>query len=246
MTATRVSWRTAPTVAVGITATATAAAFLCCRPARSVDRGAVDRVTRGWAAAFLRAAGAHVTVRGTQHIERGQAYLVVCNHQSSMDAMALLHALPLSLRFLAKTEMFRTPVLGHAMRAAGMVEVDRKSPDLRQINESAGRCLRAGQSLLVFPEGTTSGNGKIDDFKSGAFALAIANQVPVLPVTIDGTRHIWRPGRKAIHSGRVRVLIGRPVPVAGLSRRDTRGLRDLVRDTVITAHRDLTASGARS
>src|SRR6516165_2622162 len=107
MTATRVSWRTAPTVAVGITATATAAAFLCCRPARSVDRRAVDRATRGWAAAWLRAAGAHVTVLGAENIERGQAYLVVCNHQSNLDSMALLRALPLSLRFLAKTEMFR-------------------------------------------------------------------------------------------------------------------------------------------
>jgi 1-acyl-sn-glycerol-3-phosphate acyltransferase len=231
---------------VGAIATAAVAISLCCRPARRGDPGVIDRVTRRWASAWLRLAGARLTVQGAENIEPGQAYLVVCNHQSYLDSMALLRALPLSLRFLAKAEMFQTPVLGQAMRAAGMVEVNRESPDLRQIDDAAARCLTAGQSLLVYPEGTTSADGTIDAFKNGAFVLAITNQVPVLPVAIEGTGRIWPPGRAVIHAGRVRILIGRPVPVAGLSFHDARQLRDRVRHAVITAHRDLAAYGARS
>jgi 1-acyl-sn-glycerol-3-phosphate acyltransferase len=233
-------------MAAGMAVTVAAAISLCCRPARRDDPGVVDRVTRRWASAWLRAAGARLTVEGAENIEAGRAYLVVCNHQSNLDSMALLRALPVSLRFLAKTEVFKIPVLGQAMRATGMVEVDRQSPDLRQIDDAAARCLKDGQSLLVYPEGTTSADGTIGGFKDGAFVLAIANQVPLLPVAIEGTGRVWPPGRAVIHAGRVRVLIRQPVPVAGLASEDARQLRDRVRDVMIAAHRDLATSGARS
>jgi 1-acyl-sn-glycerol-3-phosphate acyltransferase len=226
-------------MATGVIATLAAAAFLRSRPARGGDPGTVDRMLRLWASAWLRAAGARVTVQGVENIEPGKAYLVVCNHQSNLDSMALLQALPLPLRILAKAEMFRIRVLGAAMRAAGMVEVDRRSPDFRQIDDDAARTLSAGQSLLVYPEGTTSADATIGDFKDGAFILAIANQVPVLPVALEGTARIWPPGGLAVHRGQVRVSICRPVPVTGLASPDARQLRDRLQQAVIAAHRDL-------
>jgi 1-acyl-sn-glycerol-3-phosphate acyltransferase len=228
-------------LAAGGAATLAAAVSLCCRPARRTSTAAVDRTVRRWASAWLRAAGARVTIQGAENIDRTLAYTVVCNHQSNIDSMALLATLPLSLRFLAKTEMFRTPVLGQVMRAAGMIEVDRAAPDARQIEEAAARCVKAGQSLGIFPEGTTSVDGRVRGFKNGAFVLAIANQTPVLPVAIEGTGRVWPAGRTAIRAGRVRVAVGQPVPVAGLNRDDARELRDRVRDAVVLAHHDLAA-----
>ena len=122
------------------------------------------------------------------------AYVVVSNHQSNLDPMVHLQALPLSLRVLAKREMFQILLLGPAMRTAGMIEVDRDSPDFRRIDQAAARSLAAGHSLLVYPEGTTSPDGTIGDFKDGAFIIAVTSQVPIVPVTIHGT---CRTGRRA-------------------------------------------------
>lgn len=228
-------------MAAGVVATLAAAAIVWFRS----DAAVIDRVTRWWAAAWLRAAGARLSVQGLENVEPGRSYVVVSNHESNLDSMAYLQALPLSLRFLAKREMFRAPVLGWVMRATGMVEVDRSAPDLYQIDDAAARCLRAGQSLLVYPEGTTSADGMIGGFKDGAFVLAIRNQVPILPVTIHGTGRVWPAGRAVIHSGEVHILIGRPVPVTGLTHRDARHLRDQVRHSLLAAHHDLAASGAQ-
>jgi 1-acyl-sn-glycerol-3-phosphate acyltransferase len=120
--------------------------------------------------------------------------VVVCNHQSDLDPMVHLRTLPLSLRVLAMRELFRIPLFGAAMRTIGMIEVDRASPDFGQIDRTATRDLVAGHSLLAFPEGRISPDGTIDAFKDGAFVIAVASQVPVVPVAIDGTRRIWPPG----------------------------------------------------
>jgi 1-acyl-sn-glycerol-3-phosphate acyltransferase len=108
--------------------------------------------------------------------------VVVSNHQSNLDPIVHLATLPLSLRVLAKREMFRIWLLGPAMRTIGMIEVDRDSPDFRRIDLAAARDLAAGHSLLAYPEGTTSADGTIGEFKDGAFVIAVASQVPVLPV----------------------------------------------------------------
>jgi 1-acyl-sn-glycerol-3-phosphate acyltransferase len=130
-------------------------------------------------------------------------------------------------------------LLGPAMRTAGMIEVDRDSPDFRQIDDAAARSLTAGHSLLVYPEGTASPDGMIGEFKDGAFIIAITNQAPILPVAIHGTCRIWQPGRRAIHSGDVRVVVGRPLQTSHLTHHDIAGLRNQARDVIRSAHRDL-------
>jgi 1-acyl-sn-glycerol-3-phosphate acyltransferase len=96
----------------------------------------------------------------------------------------------LSLRVMAMGELFRIPLFGLAMRTIGMIEVDRDSPDFRQIDQAAARDLEAGHSLLAHPEGRISPDGAVGKFKDGAFIIAVANQVPVVPVAIHGTRLI--------------------------------------------------------
>jgi 1-acyl-sn-glycerol-3-phosphate acyltransferase len=191
---------------------------------------------------WLRAAGARVVVHGLEHVDPAATYVVVSNHQSSLDPLVHLRVLPLSLRALAMGELFQIPVLGRAMRTVGMIEVDRDCPDVGQIDAAAARSLAAGHSLLVFPEGRISPDGTIGEFKEGAFIIAVANQMPVLPVAIHGTRRIWRPGRRAIHSGQVRVTVGRPLPASQQAGHDAARLCDQAREAICSAHRDLVAA----
>jgi len=234
-----VSWRTVPALAAGVLATLAGALLVWCLGPRRADSAATDRVVRWWAAVLLHAAGARVVVHGLEHVEPGTTYVVVSNHQSNLDPVVHLRALPLSLRVLAMRELFRILLLGRAMRAVGIIEVDRESPDFRQIDDAAARSLAAGHSLLVYPEGRVSPDGTIGEFKDGAFIIAVTNQVPVLPVAIHGTRRIWPPGGLAVHGGEVRIAVGRPLKTSGLTHLDIAGLRDQAWDAIRSAHRDL-------
>ena len=233
------AWRTVPTLAAGALATLASALLVLCRGPARADSAVTDRVVRWCAAVWLRAAGARVVVDGLEHVQPAATYVVVSNHQSDLDPMAQLRALPLSLRALAMRELFRIPLFGRAMRTIGMIEVDRDSPDFRQIDDAAARDLAAGHSLLVYPEGRASPDGTIGEFKDGAFIIAVTNQVPVLPAAIYGTCRIWQPGRRAIRSGEVRIVIGRPLQTSHLTHHDIAGLRDQARDVIWSAYRDL-------
>ena len=188
-------------MATGVLATLAGALLVWCLGPGRADSAVTDRVVRWWAAVLLRATGARVVVQGLEHVEPATTYVVVSNHQSNLDPVAVLRALPLSLRILAMRELFRILLLGRAMRAVGMIEVDRKSPDFRQIDDAAARSLAAGHSLLVYPEGRVSPDGTIGEFKDGAFIVAVANQVPAgrhpwqLPdLAARGTGNPWRRG----------------------------------------------------
>lgn len=178
-------------------------------------------------------------VDGLEYVDPTATYVVVSNHESCLDPIVYLRVLPLSLRALATRELFQILVLGRVMRAVGMIEVNRESPDYGQIDDAAARSLAAGHSMLVYPEGRISPDGMIGAFKDGAFIVAVANQVPVLPVAIRGTRRIWPPGRHAIHSGQVRVAVGTPLSTSQLTHQDVAGLRDQARDAIRSAHSDL-------
>jgi 1-acyl-sn-glycerol-3-phosphate acyltransferase len=237
-----VSWRTVPTFVTGVPATMAVAVLVWCRGPGRADTAATDRMMRWWAAVWLRAAGARVAVGGSKYLTSAAPCMVVSNHQSSLDPIVQLRVLPVSLRVLAMRELFRIPLFGPAMRTIGMIEVDRESPDFCRIDQLAARDLAAGHSLLAYPEGRISPDGVIGEFKDGAFIIAVANQVPVVPVAIHGTCWIWPPGRKAIRGGQVRIVAGSPLQTGGLTQRDVAGLREHAREVICTAHRDLAAA----
>ena len=242
-----VSWRTVPAFAAGVLATLAAALLVRCRGPGRADSAVTDRIMRWWAAAWLRAAGARVAIDGLEHLRAAAPCVVVSNHQSNLDPIVHLRAMPLSLRVLAKRDLFRIWLFGPALRMIGMIEVDRASPDFRQIDQAAARDLAAGHSLLAYPEGTTSPDGTIGEFKDGAFIIAIASQVPIVPAAIHGTRRIWPPGRAAIHAGQVRVAAASPLQTTGLTRHDVARLREQARDAICSAYRELvTAMSAGS
>lgn len=221
--------RTVPTMLTGLLGTLFASVLLRGLARGGSDSPLVERILRFWGRSWLIPAGARVRVEGREHIQPGQSYVVVSNHQSNLDAMVHLAALGLPLRIMAKRELFALPILGPALRAIGMVEVDRAGPDIVAIDSAARDVVASGRSLLVYPEGTTSSDGTIRRFKSGAFSIAIGQGVPVLPVVLHGTRSIWAPGGIAIRGGPVRVVITEPITTGDLTRGDVAGLCDDVR-----------------
>ncbi len=218
------------------------AVIVICRGAGRRDSAGTDRLLRWWAGGCLRAAGARVVIDGLDRLEGPGGLglgpcIVVANHQSGLDPVTQIKALPLSLRILAMRELFQMAVLGRAMRIAGMIEVDRESPSLRAIVKGVSEALAAGHSLLIFPEGKISKDGSVGEFKDGAFLMAVMNKVPVLPVAISGTSRIWPAEGRAMRSGTVHVTVGPPLPTSELTRRDVPALREQAREFITSAHR---------
>lgn len=189
----------------------------------------MDRIASHWGRVFCWMAGVRLTVRGLEHIQPGVSYVVVSNHLSNFDTMSHLAGLPLPIRFLAKAELFRIPVFGAALRAVGMVRVDRGGGRAEHgaINRETARAVELGRSLMIYPEGTRPRDGRMKKFKKGAFTIARNLQVPVLPTAIVGSREVWSPGRKLIRPGPIRVTVMAPRPTAGLEKAE---LNQLVKE----------------
>jgi len=178
------------------TAASSVAAILADRMLPGGNRA--ERVMGWWGRAFVRLGGWKLRVEGIQNLPSGGAVLVA-NHQSVVDIPMLLSAFPRPVRFLAKRELGDIPMFGKAMAAAGNLFVDRDDPrDAVRMLREAGARLRDGRLVVVFPEGTRSGDASIGEFRPGAFYLAQKSGAPVVPVYLDG-------GYRAIPKGGFRV-----------------------------------------
>ena len=194
----------------------------------------VTPAMRLWARLFLLTTATRVTVEGLERLDPRASYVFTGNHISNIDIPAMVGRLPVSVRFLAKKELFAVPVLGRAMRAIHIVETDRKAGPMahKEINEQVSRVIAEGLSLVIYPEGTRSRNAELMPFKKGAFRIAIDNGMPVVPVTISGSDRVWKPGSKLIRGGRVRLVIHEPIATTGMTQPDIGDLRDRVRAVV--------------
>jgi 1-acyl-sn-glycerol-3-phosphate acyltransferase len=149
-----------------------------------------------------------VTVSGRENVDPGQSYVVVSNHQSQYDIFVLYGWLGVDFRWIMKQELRRAPVLGVACERAGHIFIDRSNrrAAARSLEEAKDK-ITGGTSVLFFPEGTRSRTGELGVFKRGAFQIAADLGLPVLPVTIRGTREILPPGTLDLFPGRVRLII---------------------------------------
>ncbi len=174
-----------------------------------------------WAPGILLIGLVRLRVEGRERLPLSQPCFFAANHQSLADVPALFTALPVPLLFLAKRELGRIPFLGSYMEAMGMVYVDRhdRGKAVRTVSLAAQR-LREGLSILSFPEGTRSPDGRVRPFKTAAFAAALEAGVPVVPVALTGTGRILPRDAFRARPGTVRLVIGEPIPTAGLTRDD--------------------------
>jgi 1-acyl-sn-glycerol-3-phosphate acyltransferase len=169
--------------------------------------------------------------------DRG-AYVVVANHQSFLDIF-LLSNIPHEMKWVAKRELFRIPWVGWSFYLSGDIPIDRgDAASASKALARAKRYLQRGMSVMIFPEGTRSRDGRLLPFKVGAFRLAIDAGVPVLPIAVSGTGQGMPKGSPWVRPSRLTVRILDPVPAAGLSDRDLRCLCDEVRRRIQCALRE--------
>jgi len=147
-----------------------------------------------WSQGCLFAAGVRLIVEGAEHLPGDRPLIFMGNHQSYFDIPVLFQATPLPFTWLAKEELFRIPVFGHSIRAAGYIPIKRGNgrDSLKSLNRAA-ELVKAGRSVAIFPEGTFTGDGKLLPFKRGGFILAEMSGVPIAPFSISGAIKINPP-----------------------------------------------------
>jgi len=179
--------------------------------------GVYDREPRDWARRLISATGLPVSVDGLERLEAGRPYVFAANHASFVDIWILLASLPGSLRFIAKRELYAIPLFGRGLRATGQIPVDRRDLDAATHSyENAAEIIRGGRSVIIFVEGTRSRDGRLGEFKKGAFVLAIAAGVPLVPVYLGGTHWVLPPGSLCLRVRPVALIVGDPIPTEGL------------------------------
>jgi len=194
-----------------------------------------------WGPSILKLAGARLEVDPQPPLPDGPL-IFASNHESALDIVALLARLPRAFRFVAKQELFDLPVFGWYMRIGGHVAVDRSHHGKAVASlRHAGQIVRSGTSLLVFPEGTRSKDGRIQPFKKGPFVLAVEAGVPVIPVAISGAGRITPKAVIAVYPGTIRIALGEPVDPAAFP--DKTALLTEVRRRVIALHRRIGGLG---
>jgi 1-acyl-sn-glycerol-3-phosphate acyltransferase len=201
------------------------------------------RFARGWARSILVVAGISVRALHAEKAQPGRSVVVVANHESFCDILVLLATLPIQVRFLAKRSVFRVPVLGWSIAAAGFVPVDRgdRSRGAATV-EAALQRLKGGRSLVIFPEETRTRDGSLLPFKRGAAHIALKSGLPVLPIGIAGSFRVLPRSSWEIRPGPVVVSVGDARDVAGRSLRERDALTNEVRDTIATLREEARAA----
>ena len=194
----------------------------------------IHRVARNWARALLRLAGVQVHVIGPENVRTDRPQIFMANHQSDFDILIVLAYIPGQFRWIAKKELFKIPVFGKAMRNAGYIEIDRQNHEkaLKSLDEAAQK-IREGKSVVTFPEGTRSRDGKIRPFKQGMFHLAIQAGVPIVPISIIGAHEIMPKRTLKFKPGRITMVIDRPVDVSGYTLETRSELIEKIRHIIV-------------
>lgn len=185
-----------------------------------------DEAPRIWSAGILKVAGVRVELEGADHIDPDRPQIVVANHASWFDVFALSAHFPGSYHYVAKKELARIPVFGRSWIACGHIAIDRShhGSAVASLDRAAEKIRNENATIIMFPEGTRSPTGELQRFKKGAFVLALKAGVPVVPLAIRGSHQVMPKGQWLVRPGRIRIRIGRPIPVEGLEMSDRHAL----------------------
>lgn len=193
---------------------------------------------RLWSWLILKTSGIRVRVEGLENVHPRETAIFCANHQSAMDIPILFVNLPVQFRFLAKRSLFKLPFLGWHLRRSGHIPVDRDQPRkaLKSLDQAAER-IRGGCPVILFPEGTRSRDGQIKPFKAGSFYLAIRAGVPVVPITLNGTRHVHKPDTYHVRPGQTEMIVHQPILTSDLTLDDVEALSERVRNQILSRFR---------
>jgi 1-acyl-sn-glycerol-3-phosphate acyltransferase len=184
---------------------------------------------------FVRAAGVKIRIQGRERIPPGVC-LFVANHTSTADAPAVVGAIPRRVAIIAKESLFKWPIAGQAFTLARFVPVNRAvhGSAIASVDQ-ATEALRAGQSFLIYPEGTRSPDGRLQEFKKGAVVMAIKAGVPIVPMVCSGAQRIMEKRRLVIHPGEINVEFLEPIHASKYSFEERDVLNERVHDAMAAA-----------
>lgn len=192
-----------------------------------------DLIFHLWAKLFLRCLKVTYAITGQENLDPKRNYVICSNHRSHMDGPLLVASLWPGFSYVMKKSLALIPFWGWALWAMGNIPIVRHDPkDSRRGMSAAAKKIRSGRNILIFPEGTRSPTGEMLPFKKGAAVLAIEAQVPVLPVSISGTRDILPKKSLKPRPGHAKIVIGKPIETAGMTYDDRNRLNDLIREEI--------------
>ena len=165
----------------------------------------------GWVG--LKFVGIKLIVKGIEKIDLNKSYIVVSNHPSTLDIFTHITALPVSIRFLTKTELFRIPVFGRVLKVLGLPRIDRKnaSANFEKINDSILKVINDQNSIMIFPEGKRSNQKDLLPFKKGAAYISKDFQLPIIPVVTHNAHNLMKKGEVWLRSGEITIEILNPI-----------------------------------
>lgn len=200
---------------------------------------------RVWSPVLVWISGSKLIVEGQENVDPRRPTIYASNHQSSLDIPIMFMAIPANVRFVAKHQLRYVPMLGWYLWLAGHIFVDRarRASAIASL-DAASEKIRSGTSIIVYPEGTRSPDGRILPFKKGSFALALKARVPICPITVEGSGQVMPRARWDVRTGLViRVKIGRPMDTTRFADNDREGLMRAVRDVIIRQSLELGGKG---
>lgn len=184
---------------------------------------------------FVKAVGVKIRVKGTERIPESPC-LFAANHTSSADAPAVVGAIPRRISVLLKESLFRWPIVGQAFRAVHFIPVNRGWRDAAIASvDKAAEAMKAGQSFLIYPEGTRSPDGRLQEFKKGAVMMAIKAGVPIVPMICTGAHRIMEKHSLKIHPGEIVVEFLEPIDSSQYSFEERDVLNQKVHDAMAAA-----------
>lgn len=204
----------------------------------AIGRGSLEKADvrlAWWSRQLLEDARIDLEVRGREKIPDGEPFVIMANHRSYYDIPVIFCTVPGRVRMVAKKELFRVPLFGAAMKAAGMVRIDRENrrSAIESLNESRD-LLADGTRVYIAPEGTRTKTGELGPFKSGGFHLAIDAKVRILPVALEGTEKAMPASGLVVYPGaKVRSTVLDPIDPAPYGRERKKELMKLVRDRML-------------
>ncbi len=195
--------------------------------------GPAYRIERWWAWCVSKSMGLSFSLHGKDKVVPGTSYIITPNHQSNADILALIRILPTHFRWVIKKELTKIPLFGWALARTGAIAIDRSDP--KQSVESLQNAtdkLKGSWSVLIYPEGTRTPDGRLGRFKKGAFMMAVQTGIPILPVTSNGAFKVLPKKTVWFRPGHITVTIGDPIVTAGLTEKDVPDLMESTRAAV--------------
>lgn len=199
----------------------------------------VHYIGKFWSLLNIFLSGSRIRVRGKDKIQKNGTYIVMSNHQSLFDVWALIGRLPLQIRWIVKSDIRKIPLFGYALERMGHLYVDRgnREQTIRSLQDGL-KNLRKGTSIVIFPEGTRSKDGKLQEFRKGGAIMAISSGIPILPVTVNGSRFVLPKDTLDLMPGKIEIVMGDLIDPSPFKREQNKELLAAVK-TAITKNLDL-------